>query len=161
EERLTQEHHLLLNAERLYALSQDAYAVLYRDETSALTLLATVLEKLTQLTSFDTRQRHLQADLQQSYYLIEEVARSLLAYGEHTGVDPARLQTVEDRLAEIGRLQRKYGTTIPAILQYHAKLRREHQDWEQHGEHLTALTTELGRARQALKSLAITLSDKR
>ena len=87
EERLTQERHLLLNAERLYALSQDAYAGLYRDETSALTLLATALEKLTQLTSLDASQQHLQADLQQSYYLIEEVARSLLAYGERMDVD--------------------------------------------------------------------------
>jgi DNA repair protein RecN (Recombination protein N) len=161
EERLTQERHLLLNAERLYALSQDAYAALYRDETSALTLLATALDKLTQLTGLDASQQHLQADLQQSYYLIEEVARSLLAYGERMDVDPARLQAVEDRLAEIARLQRKYGPTIPAILQYRDKLQREHQEWEQHSERLGELTTELGRARQALKSLAITLSDKR
>ena len=81
--------------------SQDAYAGLYRDETSALTLLATALEKLTQLTSLDASQQHLQADLQQSYYLIEEVARSLLAYGERMDVDPARLQAVEDRLTRL------------------------------------------------------------
>ena len=161
EERLTQERHLLLNAERLYALSQDAYAALYRDETSALTMLATALEKLTQLTTLDASQQHLHADLQQSYYLIEEVARSLLAYGERMEVDPARLQAIDDRLVEIARLQRKYGPTISAILQYHEKLRREQQDWERHGERLTELTAELGRARQALKSLAITLSDKR
>jgi DNA repair protein RecN (Recombination protein N) len=139
EERLLQERHLLLNAERLYALSQDAYAALYRDETSALTTLAAALEKLTQLAGLDASQQHLQADLQQSYYLIEEVARSLLAYGEHMDVDPARLQAVEDRLAEIARLQRKYGPTIPAILQYHDKLQREQRDWERHGEHLAAL----------------------
>ena len=161
EERLTQERHLLLNAERLYALSQDAYAALYRDETSALTMLATALEKLTQLTTLDASQQHLHADLQQSYYLIEEVARSLLAYGERMEVDPARLQAIDDRLVEIARLQRKYGPTISAILQYHEKLRREQQDWERHGERLTELTAELGQARQALKSLAITLSDKR
>ncbi len=111
EERLTQERHLLLNAERLYALSQDAYAALYRDETSALTTLATALEKLTQLTSLDASQQHLHTDLQQSYYLIEEVARSLLAYGERMEVDPARLQAIDDRLVEIARLQRKYGPT--------------------------------------------------
>jgi len=148
EERLTQERHLLLNAERLYALSQDAYAALYRDETSALTTLATALEKLTQLTTLDASQQHLHADLQQSYYLIEEVARSLLAYGERMEVDPARLQVIDDRLMEIARLQRKYGPTISAILQYHEKLQREQQDWERHGERLTELTAELGRARQ-------------
>jgi DNA repair protein RecN (Recombination protein N) len=124
-------------------------------------MLATALEKLTQLTTLDTSQQHLQADLQQSYYLVEEVARSLQAYGDHMEVDPVRLQTIEDRLAEIARLQRKYGPTITVILQYRDKLRREQQDWERHGERLTALTAELGRARQTLKSLAITLSDKR
>ena len=161
EERLTQERHLLLNAERLYALSQEAYATLYRDETSALTILASALEKLTQLTTLDASQHHLHVDLQQSYYLIEEVARSLQAYGERMEVDPARLQVIDDRLVEIARLQRKYGPTIPAILQYYEKLRGEQQDWERHGERLTELTAELGQARQVLKSLAVTLSDKR
>ena len=99
---------------------------------SALSRLATALEKLTQLTSLDASQQQLQADLQQSSYLIEEVARSLQAYGEHMEVDPARLQAIEDRLMEIARLQRKYGPTIPAILQYHDTLRREQQAWERH-----------------------------
>jgi DNA repair protein RecN (Recombination protein N) len=76
-------------------------------------------------------------------------------------VDPARLQAIEDRLAEIARLQRKYGPTIAAILQQRDALRREQQEWERHGEHLAALTAELGRTAQTLKSLAITLSDKR
>jgi len=161
EERLMQERHLLLNAERLYALSQDAYAALYRDEASALDMLTTALEKLTHLTALDVSQSHLREDLQQSYYLIEEVARSLLAYAERTEVDPVRLQALEDRLAEIARLQRKYGPTIAAVLQHRDTLRRELQEWERHSERLAALTAELGRAGQALKSLAITLSDKR
>ena len=161
EERLTQARHLLLNAERLYALSQDAYAALYRDEASALDMLTTARDKLTHLTALDASQSHLREDLQQSYYLIEEVARSLLAYAERMEVDPARLQAVEDRLAEIARLQRKYGPTSAAILQHRDTLRREQQEWDRHGERLAALSAELGRAGQTLKSLAITLSDKR
>ncbi|MBM3224638.1 MAG: DNA repair protein RecN, partial [Candidatus Tectomicrobia bacterium] len=161
EERLTQERHVLLNAERLYALAQDAYTALYRDESSALAMLATALEKLGQLTALDPSQQPLQTDAQQSYYLIEEAARSLQAYGDRMEVDPARLQTIDDRLAEIARLQRKYGPTIPAVLQYREKLRREQQSWERHGERFSALSTELGRLGQAVKSLAITLSDKR
>jgi DNA repair protein RecN (Recombination protein N) len=161
DERLTQERHLLLNAERLYELSQEAYAALYRDEAAALDRLATARDKLTQLTALDTSQQHLVEDLQQSYYLIEEVARSLQAYTERMEVDPARLQAIEDRLAEIARLQRKYGPTVAAILQQRDRLQREQQDWEQHGERLATLTAELGRTRQTLKSFAVTLSDKR
>lgn len=161
EERLAQERHLLVNAERLYALAQDGYATLYSDEPSALNLLATALEKLTHLTSLDPSQQTLQSDLQQSYYLIEEVARSLQAYGTQMDVDPTRLQAVEDRLAEIARLQRKYGPSIAAILEHAETLRAEQQRWEQHGAQLAGLTTELTRARQALHTLAQTLSDKR
>lgn len=161
DERLAQERHLLLNAERLYALSQDAYAALYGDEAAALDRLATALDKLTHLTTLDTSQRRLHEELQQSYYVVEEVARSLQAYAERMEVDPARLQAIEDRLAELTRLQRKYGPTIAAILQRRDQLRREQQDWERHGERLAELTAELGRTQQTLKSLAITLSDKR
>ncbi|MGE3536569.1 MAG: DNA repair protein RecN [Candidatus Tectimicrobiota bacterium] len=161
EERLTQERHLLLNAERLYALSQEAYAALYRDETSALAMLTTALERLSQLTALDPSQSPLHDDLQQSYYLMEEAARSLQAYGDRMEVDPARLQVIEERLGEIARLQRKYGATITDVLQHYDTLRREQQDWERQGERLQALTADILRARQALKSLAVTLSDKR
>jgi DNA repair protein RecN (Recombination protein N) len=160
EERLSQERHLLLNAEKLYELSQDAYAALYRDE-AALEMLSTALDKLTQLAALDPRQGQLRDDLQQGYYLVEEVARSLQAYHQHLDVDPARLQAIEDRLAEIARLQRKYGPSIAAILEHRDAIQREQQDWERHGERLEALTAELGTVRQSLKSLAITLSDKR
>lgn len=161
EERLAQERHILLNAERLYALSQDAYTALYRDDTSALAMLTMALDKLTQLTALDPSQSQLCEDLQQSYYLIEEASRSLQAYSDRMEVDPARLQALDDRLAEIARLQRKYGATVAGVLQHYDTLQREQQDWERHGERLTALTAELGRSRQTLKSLAVTLSDKR
>lgn len=161
EERLTQEQHLLLNAEKLYGLSQDAYALLYRDDAAVLDRLARALEKLTQLAALDGRQSAMRDEAQQSYYLLETVAQSLRDYRAHMDVDPARLQMIEDRLAEMARLQRKYGPTIPAILQYRDTLRREQQSWERQGERLETLGQELAKARQTLKSLAITLSDKR
>ena len=161
EERLTQERHLLLHAEKLHALSQSAYALLYRNEPSVLELLAAALDPLAQLSTLDTRQDKLRDVVQDSYYALEEVAQQLRDYGEHVDLDPGRLQAVEDRLAEIARLKRKYGATIAEILQYRERLRHEQQVWTQHGARLEGLTAELGKLRQSLKSLAITLSDKR
>jgi DNA repair protein RecN (Recombination protein N) len=161
DERLAQERHLLLNAERLYALAQESYATLYRDEPSALSLLAAALDRLTHLISLDASQQPLLAELQQSYYVIEDIARSVQTYGAHMDVDPSRLQAVEDRLADIARLQRKYGPTIAAILQHSDTLRQEQQRWEQHGEQLQTLTAELSQARQTLHALTLALSDKR
>jgi DNA repair protein RecN (Recombination protein N) len=161
EERLTQERHLLVHAEKLHELSQSAYAVLYHNEPAVLELLAAVLEHLAQLAVLDGRQDKLRTMAQDSYYALEEVAQQLRTYGEQLDLDSGRLQAVEDRLAEIARLKRKYGTTIADILQYRERLRHEQHAWTQREARLEELTAELGRLRQSLKSLAITLSDKR
>lgn len=161
DERLQQERHLLLNAEKLYDLSQEAYAALYRNEPSALEFLAVTLDRLTQLAALDPQQDTLRQELQESTYALEEVAQSLRDYTERMDVDPARLQVIEERLEHIARLKRKYGRTITEILQYRETIAREHESWGQHEERLEHLEAELGKLRQSLKSLAITLSDKR
>lgn len=161
DERLAQERHLLQHAERLYELSQEAYAVLYRDDTSALAQLARALDKLSQLTLLDPRQQQLHTDLQEGFYLLEEVARGLRAYGDGIEVDPTRLQALDDRLADIAHLQRKYGPTVEAILQHRDQLQREQQALEHQSAHLTALADDIRSMRQTLTSLAMTLSAKR
>jgi DNA repair protein RecN (Recombination protein N) len=161
EERLQQERHVLLNAEKLFELSQGAYAALYRNEPSVLELLAVALDKVTQLVALDAQQEALRKDLQESTYVLEEAAQSLRQYTERMDVDPSRLQAIEDRLAVIARLKRKYGGTIAEILQYRDTITRERQSWDQHEERLEHLEAEIGRLRQSLKSLAVTLSDKR
>jgi DNA repair protein RecN (Recombination protein N) len=161
EERLQQERHVLLNAEKLFELSQEAYAALYRNEPSVLELLAVALDKLTQLVALDAQQEALRKDLQESTYVLEEAAQSLRQYTERMDVDPSRLQAIEDRLAVIARLKRKYGGTIAEILQYRDTITRERQSWDQHEERLEHLEAEIGGLRQSLKSLAVTLSDKR
>ena len=161
EEQLATEHHLLLNAEKLYALSQDAYALLYRNEHAILEALAEVRDKLEQLAALDARQGVLPTEIQESYYVLEEIAQRLRAYSDQQEVDPTRLQAIEERLADIGRLKRKYGSTIAAILRYRQQISHEHLALTRHEEHLEDITAELGKLRQTLKSRAVTLSDKR
>ncbi len=161
EARLHQERHLLMNAETLYGLSQEVYAALYRNESSASEMLTAALDKLAQLAALDPQQEPLRRDVQESLYVIEEVVHSVRDYGARMDVDPARLQAIEDRLAVVARLKRKYGKTIAEILQHRDTIASEQQSWDQHEERLEALEAELGKRRQSLKSLAITLSDKR
>ncbi|MDH3605046.1 MAG: DNA repair protein RecN, partial [Candidatus Tectomicrobia bacterium] len=106
-------------------------------------------------------QESLRHALQESAYVLDDAAHSLRGYGEDMDLDPARLQSVEDRLATIARLKRKYGSTIADILQHRDTIARERQSWDQYEERVEALESELSDLRQSLKSLAITLSDKR
>ncbi|ETX03255.1 MAG: hypothetical protein ETSY1_00635 [Candidatus Entotheonella factor] len=161
EEQLQQERHLLVNAEKLHDLANEAYGALYQNDASALDLLSTALDRLTQLANLDPQQDALRNALQDSFYALDDAAHSLRDYGEQMDVDPARLQELEDRLALIARLKRKYGTTIEDILKHHDAIAFEQQSWGHHEERLEQLETELNQYRQSLKSLAITLSDKR
>jgi DNA repair protein RecN (Recombination protein N) len=161
EEQLAEERHLLLNAEKLYELSQGTYALLYQDEQSLLETLANILEHLSQLAALDTRQGVLHDEAQGAYYSLEEVAQQLRAYSERIEIDPQRLQAIEDRLATLARLKRKYGTSIAAVLDYRTQLAQEEQTWARREDRLEEISTELEALRQSLKSQAITLSDKR
>lgn len=161
EEQLQQERHLLINAEKLHDLANEAYGALYQNDASALDLLSTALDRLTQLATLDPQQEALRNALQDSFYVLDDAAHSLRDYGEQMDVDPARLQELEERLALIARLKRKYGNTIEDILKHRDAIAFEQQSWGQHEERLERLETELNQYRQSLKSLAITLSDKR
>jgi DNA repair protein RecN (Recombination protein N) len=161
EEQLAEERHLLLNAEKLYELSQGTYALLYQNEQSLLETLANILEHLSQLAALDTRQGALHDEAQGAYYSLEEVAQQLRAYSERIEIDPQRLQAIEDRLATLARLKRKYGTSIAAVLDYRTQLAQEEQTWARREDRLEEINTALEALRQSLKSQAITLSDKR
>jgi DNA repair protein RecN (Recombination protein N) len=49
-------------------------------------------------------------------YLLADVTADLASYAAGIDVDPARLQTAQERLADLGRLQRKYGDTVDDVL---------------------------------------------
>jgi DNA repair protein RecN (Recombination protein N) len=151
----------LVNAEKLHDLASEAYGALYQNDASALDLLSTAIDRLTQLANLDPQQEALRDALQESFYILDDAAHSLRDYGEHMDVDPARLQELEDRLALIARLKRKYGNTIEDILKHRDAIAFEQQSWGQHEARLEQLETELNQYRQSLKSHAITLSDKR
>jgi len=51
-------------------------------------------------------------------YLIEDLATEVRSYRDSIDADPARLAIVEERLADIRQLQRKYGSSIADILDH-------------------------------------------
>jgi DNA repair protein RecN (Recombination protein N) len=51
-------------------------------------------------------------------YLVEDLATDVRTYRDSVDADPARLAIVEERLAEIRQLQRKYGASIADIVDH-------------------------------------------
>ncbi|HYN08624.1 MAG TPA: DNA repair protein RecN [Vicinamibacterales bacterium] len=124
DETLAAERVVLANADRLSRLSSDAYSSLYEGEEAALSALAVVWKRLSDLSALDPRFAPYVDQRDDIKSKLEDLAFFLRSYS--AGLDaPERLQTVEDRLAALERLKKKYGPTLEAVLDRQRALRDE------------------------------------
>jgi DNA repair protein RecN (Recombination protein N) len=116
---------VLANAERVDGLCRGAYAELYDDERAALTQLSSVWKRVEELAALDPAfAPHLEARGALKAQL-EDLATFLRAYADGVDASPAKLQEVEDRLARLERLKRKYGPGLEEVLAKGQTLRAE------------------------------------
>jgi DNA repair protein RecN (Recombination protein N) len=115
-EELEEEKRRLNNVEKLSALSEDSYALLYEDEASTSTTLERAARKVEELAQYDSRFAPYIEQLRSAEAVISDLAISLRDFSTHIEFSPERLEEIENRLAEIARLCRKYGGTIDTVL---------------------------------------------
>ncbi len=128
EEELQRERTLLSNAEKLAALCEEAYALLYDGsdaQRSAIDLLGQAGRALDELARLDARlQEHTQA-IAASADTLSDIAHALRAYRDGIEFNPQRLQDVEERLALMQSLKRKYGPTLADVAAFAERAARE------------------------------------
>lgn len=161
DDELAATRNVLANADKLTRVCADAYAALYDDEHAALTALSTTWKKVGELAALDPRfQPYLEArDAIKSQ--LEDLAFLLRSYTSGIDASPERLQEVEDRLAALERLKRKYGPTLADVLEKMQVLRRERDLMENAADRASALEAALARARDQFLDGANALSDAR
>ena len=125
DDELETTRRVLSSADKLQRLSSEAYAALYDSDEAALARLAAVWKRVAELAEVDpTFRPHLEArDAIKSQ--LEDLAQTLRAYGETIDASPARLQEVEDRLALLERLKRKYGPSLADVVAKRDALSRQ------------------------------------
>ena len=161
DEGLEQERSLLVNADRLATLGHDAFTALYDDESAVLTRLGQVLRRLTDLATLDIRLATHLEQLNTARLSIEDVAYFLRDYVDGINLSPERLQSVEDRLAELDRLRRKYGTDLPGLIDRLAELRQQQDALLHHEEHASKLRESLSLELERYRTLEIKLKESR
>jgi DNA repair protein RecN (Recombination protein N) len=114
EEKLRQEHTLLANSETLSQLVGSACDALYEGEQAILSRLAAIFPSLTQAAKIDENLKPLQELLPSAQFQLEDLYRSLNAYLARLEGDPNRLEWVNERLAAIERIKRRYGGSVEA-----------------------------------------------
>jgi DNA repair protein RecN (Recombination protein N) len=164
EEELRQERDRLANAEALAEYAQQALTVLDEgtaDAPSASDLLGQAVQALTALVRLDPSQAEL-ANLAESLEeSLADLARNLRNYLEEIEFNPKRLETVEERLALIHNLTRKYGGNIPAVLAYAVEARQQLETITNMAEQIQALQAEEARLLAHLADAGKALSEKR
>jgi len=163
EEELTAERNRLANAEKLHEAASGAYQLLYEgnEGRSVLDALGDAETQLAGLTRFDESLVPLVAALGAASVQIADACRELADYREGAQFDPERLNEIEERLALLGALKRKYGETIPAVLDYLAEKRAELDRLARHEERTDEIVFEIGQVEKALAERALRLSAAR
>ncbi len=118
EEELIQERTILTHAERLHAAAHLGYEGLYGEEGSVVGRLGAILSKLNDAQAIDPRLKEAVDACEAGVASVEDAAAHLRDYRERVAFDPERLEQVEARLHEIGKLKRKYGGSIAEILKF-------------------------------------------
>lgn len=147
DEDLKAERNRMANSEQLARLSTEALVMMYGDErgeeaVGAVDQLREVCALLTKLAGVDSDLAEDRDLATEAAAQVEELAKSLRRYADTVEYNPARLDAVEERLETINNLKRRYGATIPAVIEFAEKARVELEGIENSEERLAVLREE-------------------
>lgn len=118
EASLEEEKLRLTNVEKLTSLSEEAFALLYDNAESTATTLEKAQRKVTELADFDLQFAAYSDGISAARAVVEDLAFAVRDFRSRLEFSPERLDEIENRLAEILRLKRKYGGTVEAVLEH-------------------------------------------
>ncbi len=161
DEQLETEKRVLANSEKLYTAAMSGYNTLYEDTVSATSLLRNAEKSIEELARYDAKFQDASAQLQSARATIEDIASTLRDYAEGINASPERLAEIEDRLALLDKLKRKYGQTVAEIISFGEDAVRKLNEVENRDEVLKLLNKELAAAKTAYLAAARAISKKR
>jgi DNA repair protein RecN (Recombination protein N) len=161
DQKLETEKRVLANSEKLFGAATAAYQVLYEDDASALTQISAARKQLEELARFDEKFLEALASLESAKAAIEDVSATSRDYADGIDASPERLAEVEDRLAQLDRLKRKYGKTVDEVIAYSEDVAGKLNELENRDDVVRDLKNQLATAAAAYLSAAQAVSKKR
>ncbi len=158
---LESEHAVLANAERILRICGESYSQIYDDERAILSTIGIIGRHLEELTTLDAQFQPQVDQLQTIKFSLEEIAFFLRSYIVNIQVSPEHLAKIEDRLANLERLKRKYGGSIVSIEQRASVLSRHIEELEDGENSLAGLLSTMRGLLEEYGSLASALSEGR
>ncbi len=114
-----------------------------------------------ELARYDGKFAETAQQLASARAVVEDVGATVRDYAEGIQASPERLAEIEDRLALLDRLKRKYGATLAEVIAYGEEVAAKLAEIENRDEILKDLRAELARAAEAYRVAAGALRRER
>ncbi len=161
DERLDSQKRVLANAEKIYSAAMHAFDLLYEGTASTSASLRSAQKHIEELIRYEPKFQEGLASLESARISIEDVGASLRDYAGAIESSPERLAEIEDRLALLDRLKRKYGPALDDVIKLGEEVTRKISEIENKDEILKRLQSELAAAAEAYLQSARGISKKR
>ena len=159
--QLEAEKSVLANAEKLYTAAMSAHELLYEQEGAAAATLGAALKQVEELARYDAKLAEPLALLAGAKAAIEDVSATMQHYAARVQASPERLAEIEDRLAALDRLKRKYGKTLAEVMRFGEEAARRLAEVENRDELLAELRVRQERDAAAYRAAATKLTADR
>lgn len=161
DEALETEKRVLANAKKLYAAAMGAFDQLYEGGISAEVCVRAAIKHVEELAKYDGKFTEHVQQLESARAIVGDVSSTLRDYAEGINASPERLAEIEDRLAILDRLKRKYGKNVAEIIAFGEDARKKLSEVEDRDELLKALHAAVNEADAEYRKAASALSASR
>ena len=149
------------NVEKLSTLSDESYLLLYENEEATVATLEKVVKRVSELAEYESSFGEYAESLATAQAVLEDLAFAVRDFRGALEYSPERLEEIENRLAEISRLKRKYGGSIETVLQHFKESEERLRNIETADLREAELRARLGKAREEYVKIASDLHIKR
>ncbi|MEJ6950118.1 DNA repair protein RecN [Natronospora cellulosivora (SeqCode)] len=144
-EDLDRQFKMMANMEEIYAsvgeiqnkLQADAY-----NESSVLQNITKFMKNLNEIQDYDDELKEFYDQFCDIYYQLEDISFRITSYHENLEFDQNKLGEIENRLAIIASLQRKYGQSVEEIKKYQIEIEERLNDFLIQDQKIEDLTKE-------------------
>lgn len=161
EEEIRAAKNILAHSEKLQLGCRAGEELLYEGDAAMIGGLGKYTSRLRELATIDPKLQPTVELLESSLAQLQEAAAALRRYAERIHFDPRALEQVEDRLAELQRLKRKYNGGVEHILGLHEQITASLGNLERSEEEIAGLEKAFAAARQAAWETAEKISQER
>lgn len=152
---------VLHNSEKIYDALESAYSCLSNEDFSVLSALNSSLHGIREISSYSNDLLALSDEFSDAYYKLEDVATNVRNLRDSITFSPEELDTSISRLNLIESLKKKYGSTIPEILEYRDRIEEELSLLKNYDESKLSLEKELTVLKERLIDISKSLTKVR